>query len=136
MARKVSPAQLSYGHGKTTGQVATELESKYHIVETFYGFEENNIIDDYEKAFQSGLELGMDGGSWDVVWDPSVKYEGRFKRSLSGRKYDGVIRGVPTQASLRGVSHLYRNPFAQRAPRPSFIDTSLYQRSFKAWMEP
>lgn len=133
--QKLSPAMFGYGYGKTTGQVATELENKYPIVETFYSMEEDTIVDEFEKAYVIGLELGMSAGNWDVTWDPS-KLENPFKRNLSGQKYDGRIRGVPTQASLRGVSHLRRNPYAPRGPRPSFIDTSLYQRSFRAWLEP
>jgi hypothetical protein len=133
--KKLSTPQLSYGYGKTTGQIATELEKKYKIVETFYGLEEDHIVDNFEGVFVDGLKSGMSGGAWDVVWNP-VPLEGKFRRSLSGRRFDGLIRGVPTLAAQKGVSHLFRNPYAQRAPRPSFIDTSLYQRSFKAWMEP
>jgi len=81
------------------------------------------------------LELGMGGGSYDVAWDPSLTLEPRFRRSLSSKRFDGLIRGVPTRAAMKGVSHLRQDPYAQRPPRPSFIDTSLYQRSFKAWTE-
>jgi hypothetical protein len=135
LARRPSLAQQAYGQGKTTGQVAADLEKKYGIVEKFYGLEENFIIDAFEKVYITAMELGMLSGSWGVAWDPSSTLESKFKRSLSSRRFDGLIPGVPTQASLRGVSHLRRDPYAQRASRPSFIDTSLYQRSFKAWTE-
>jgi hypothetical protein len=133
--KKLSQPQEAYGQGKTSGQVATELESKYHLVETFYTFEEDEIVKDFQGAYANALDLGMWGQSWEPVWDPSIKYEGRFRRALSQRKFDGLIHGVPTQAALRGVSHLRQDPYAGKTSRPSFIDTSLYQRSFKAWTE-
>lgn len=133
--RILSPAQRGYGQGKTTGQVATDLENRYKIVETFYGLEEDNIAQEYENAFADSIEDGIGKGLWDVKYDPT-KLENKFKRNLSARKYDGLIKGVPTLASVRGVSHLRQNPYASRASRPSFVDTSLYQRSFKAWIEP
>jgi hypothetical protein len=136
MARRPSPAQQAYGQGKTVGQVATELEKKYGVVETFYNLEENFIVDAFEEAYMNGTGQGMTTSSWDVKWNPSRSLEPKFRRSLNSRRFDGLIRGVPTRAAQRGVSHLRRKPFAPSAPRPSFIDTSLYQRSFRAWLEP
>jgi hypothetical protein len=51
-----------------------------------------------------------------------AKIEAMFRDSLSQGKFDGVIHGVPTKA-------------ATRASRPSFVDTGLYRRSFKAEAE-
>jgi hypothetical protein len=132
--RALSPTQQAYGQGKTVGQVAEELEKKYGITEKFYELEENYIVDNFEESFANTTAIGIMGGSWDVAWDP-IKLEGRFRRSLSSRRFDGLIPGVPTKAAQRGVSHLRQNPYAARGSRPSFIDTSLYQRSFKAWLE-
>jgi hypothetical protein len=63
------------------------------------------------------------------------KIETRFKQNLRRRRYDGVIPGVPTQTSLKGVSHLFMKPYARHGFRPSFIDTGLYMNSFRAWVE-
>jgi hypothetical protein len=42
--------------------------------------------------------------------------------------------GVPTKASLDGVSHRFKNK--RGAPgRPSFSDTGLYEDSFVAWID-
>jgi len=131
----MSVPQQNYGAGKTSGQVAEDLEKRYSIVETFYTLEEDFIVDKFETAYQSALDLGMTGTSWDVVWDPAPTLVPRFRRSLSGRRFDGIIRGVPTQAAQKGVSHLRADPYKLSPPRPSFIDTSLYQRSFTAWTE-
>jgi hypothetical protein len=135
LARRPSPAQLAYGQGKTTGEVATDLEKKYGIVEKFFTLEENFIVDAFENSYLNAMELGMLSGSWGVAWDPSITLEPKFKRSLSSRRFDGLIPGVPTLSAQKGVSHLRKDPYGQRGSRPSFIDTSLYQRSFKAWTE-
>jgi hypothetical protein len=134
VARKQTPAQQAYGQGKTSGQVAEEIEKKYGVVEVFYSLEEDFVIKNFEESYGNSLDLGMWGQSWDVVWDPSA-LEGKFRRSLSQRRFDGMIKGVPTKAAQGGVSHLRRKPFDQRAPRPSFINTGLYQRSFRVWTE-
>jgi hypothetical protein len=133
--RTLSAAQQSYGAGKTAGEVGADLEKRFGVVETFVKLEEDFIVDKFEGAYASGMELGMGGGSWDIVWDPSITLEPRFRRSLTSRRFDGIIRGVPTRAAQRGISHLRKDPYASQASRPSFIDTSLYQRSFRAWTE-
>jgi hypothetical protein len=133
--KNLSKPQQAYGQGKTVGQVAEEIEKKYHLVEVWYTFEEDFIVKNFEEAYALGMEDGMMSGPWDAVWDPAPALEPKFRQALSRRKFDGLIHGVPTRAAQTGVSHLRQNPYAPRAPRPSFIDTSLYQRSFKAWTE-
>ena len=131
----MSRPQQTYGLGKTVGMVAEELERKYGILEAFYGMEEDFIVKNFESAVADGMEQGIAGGSWDYDWDPTP-LEGKFRRALSGRKFDGILRGVPTQAAQRGVSHLRADVFKKgAASRPSFVDTGLYRRSFKAWTE-
>ena len=131
----MSRPQQEYGMGKTVGMVAEELEKKYGIVEAFYGMEQDFVVDNFETAMSNSMAQGMMGGSWDYTWDPTP-LEGKFRRALSGRKFDGVLRGVPTRAAQMGVSHLRADVYRKgAAARPSFIDTGLYQRSFKAWME-
>lgn len=134
----LSPSQKAYGQGKTTLQVAKELEDKYGIVETFAdmnhdyftGLFEDIFLDQFEEvvAMKKPSKTGITNKQTD-------KIEAKFRESLSKQKYDGVIPGVPTLASLRGVSHLRQHPYAKSAPRPSFIDTGMYQRSFRAWIE-
>jgi hypothetical protein len=138
LAKRPSPAQIGYGQGKSSSQVAIELETRYRIVETFYNLEEDNLIipllaDDYRDlldAQMSGLQTVA-----TVTTRTTDKIEQRFRRNLTGRRYDGVIRGVPTRTSQRGISHLRLKPSAARGSRPSFVNTGLYMRSFKAWEE-
>ena len=59
--------------------------------------------------------------------------EQQFKSFIGAKGLDGDP-GVPTLASLRGVSHRFKN--RRGAPgRPSFVDTGLYLNSFKAWVD-
>ena len=134
--KKLSIPQQQYGQGKTVGQVAEALENKYGIVEAFFGMQEDYIVDNFEAAYANGLDSGMSGGQWDVAWDPAP-LQPKFRRAISTRQFDGVLRGVPTKASQGGVSHLRKDPFKKGAsPRPSFMNTGMYMRSFSAWLEP
>jgi hypothetical protein len=135
---KLTSSQKSYGKGKTTLEVAKELEDKYHIVETFWELEQDNFTERLEEVFAEDIEEVM------TMQKPSHKgisvkgtdvIEARFRSNLATHRYDGIISGVPTLAAQRGVSHLEQRPYAKRGPRPSFIDTAMYQRSFKAWVE-
>jgi hypothetical protein len=134
----MSKPQEAYGQGKTTREVAAELETKYKIVETFYEMEEDYIVSLIEDSIGADLEKValMNKPSKKGFSDADTdKIEKRFRQSLSSQAYDGMIPGVPTLASIRGVSHLRKHPYAQRGSRPSFIDTGLYSRSFRAWVE-
>lgn len=137
--RQPTRTHQAYGEGKTTEQVAKELEDKYKIVETFWQLEEDNFVELLEEAFAEDIEDVMQmsevkkaKGISDKETD---KIEARFRQNLSSRRYDGMLPGVPTTAAQRGVSHLKQRPYAKRGPRPSFVDTGMYQRSFRAWVE-
>jgi hypothetical protein len=134
--RKLTASQEKYVQGKTTGQVAKDLEETYGIVQTFYEMEEDMMVELVEDAFGEEIEniLMMKPMSKKALSEASTdEIENKFRESLSSQRFDGIISGVPTLASLRGVSHLQRHPYAKRGPRPSFIDTGLYRSSFRAW---
>src|SRR5262245_47963662 len=130
----LSKAQQGYALGKTTGEVATDIEKKYGLMEKFFDLEELYIVKNFEEAYGNGAGIGMMGGSWDVAWDPTP-LQGKFRRSLTTRRFDGLIPGVPTRSSLSGISHLRQKPKTGRS-RASFVNTGLYMRSFRAWLEP
>lgn len=129
-----------YGAGKSTGEVAKDLETKYHIVELFWEMEEGNFVTMLEEVFAEDLEEIMQmqkltKKTKGISVAETDKIEEKFRQNLSQRKYDGQP-GIPTTASLRGVSHLRSQPYSRRnPPRASFIDTGMYQRSFRAWVE-
>jgi hypothetical protein len=134
--KKKRPAK-SIG-SKTTFEVAEILERRYHIMELFFEIHSDSIIqaiiDSYEGATESILMTKM------VPLDPSAtgmdKIKVMFQKFLDMEELAGVARGVPTQAAILGISHRFAHPYAQsRTRRPSFIDTGLYQSSFRAWVD-
>jgi hypothetical protein len=133
-------SHTSYGAGKSTGQVSKELEERYKIVEEFWNLEEGNFVELLEETFAEDLEEVMQKKLTKRTRGISVKetdqIEQKFRQNLSSRRYDGLISGVPTLAAQRGVSHMRPQPYSRKnPPRPSFIDTGMYQRSFRAWVE-
>jgi hypothetical protein len=114
-----------YGQGKNTVEVAKELEERYGIVEQFWNTEEDLFVGALEESFGDELEevMSMEQPSKRGLSDEFTKaIEDQFRRNLQTRRYDGFLPNVPTKASTRDS-------------RPSFIDSSLYMHSFRAWME-
>jgi hypothetical protein len=136
--RSATRSQRQHGIGMTARDVAKVLEERYKIVETFYQLEEEFITELLEESFAEEIENVMMERrvSRKGLSDKSTdKIQAKFIDNLRRRRYDGMIPGVPTLASVRGVSHLYAQPYAQRGSRPSFIDTGNYANSFRVWVE-
>lgn len=112
------------------------LENKYHVMETFYEHHEEEIAESFAEAMAGQIENLVMGAPPQAnplaAVDDAV--EAAFHKFLESKEMDELgVTGVPTKASLRGVSHRFK---LKRGPvRPSFIDTSLYESSFKAWTE-
>ena len=126
----------AYGANRTTKEVSQEIESKYHVVETFSEMEGPFIVDLIEGATVDAIEAIIEGRIPSLkIQDSSTKeIEQRFRDNLDSRRYDGVISGVPTLAAQRGVDHTQHRPYAKRGPRPSFVDTGLYKNTFRVWV--
>lgn len=130
---------VSYGgrKPKTTGDVAEILEGKYSIMQRFWNRHGQDYIDDLVMGSVQAMEAAMTGRSArsDVRTTLSKMQHG-FRDFISSREAERVgIRGVPTAAALRGVSHRRAHPYAKHNPRrPSFRDTGLYMASFRAWI--
>lgn len=122
----------------STGDVAEILEAKYHIFEVFFREHEADIAKDIENSLGGAIESLLMGGppQLDAFGSATSSIEARMKRFLSDQEMEKLgYPGVPTQAALRGVSHRFKNPYAKRAPRPSFIDTGTLQASMKSWVD-
>lgn len=130
-------SDLSYATGdKSTGDVAEILEGKYHIMEIFYQQHKEDIAADLEKAISGALENMMAGAppSNKPFGSAEGVIEDRFRRFLSEAEMDRLgYPGVPTGAALSGVNH--RTKIKKGAPRPSFIDTGLYESSMVCWID-
>jgi len=126
----------------STGDVATWLENRYHVMEVFYNENQQEIAQDVADSLRGALESVMMGapGTLDPYGSATSEIEDRFKQFLS----QGVMEtlgypGVPTQAALDRRSGKKRSGrFKKRRPGTgvSFIDTGLYQANFKAWIDP
>jgi hypothetical protein len=127
-----------YGQGKTTAEVAADLETRYGIVEKFFELEEENIVEMLEESFSEDIEdvMTMKQPSRKGFSDKDTdKIEVKFRARLQREELHSRGR-VPTLAAQKGVSHLRSDPNAKNnPPRPSFIDTGMYQQSFKVWVE-
>jgi hypothetical protein len=125
--------------GKTTGDVAEILEGKYGVMDHFVKKHEQDIATDLESSLEGVLQNMMLGGPapQNPFSGGESAIDNRFKKFLSSKEMDALgVPGVPTQAALSGRSKRFKQKQKQsRGPRPSFIDTGLYQASFKAWVE-
>jgi len=131
------PVKQSTGSGtQSTGDVAGWLEKKYGVMQTFVDMQMPAIAAELENALAGALENMMMGAP--PTGNPFASAESNitqmFKTFLAeGEIEHAGIPGVPTAAALRGVNH--RLKVNRGSPRPSFIDTGLYQNSFIAWIE-
>lgn len=121
----------------TTGDVADILEAKYHVMEHFSELHGDDIALFMADALAGSLEtLAMGGPAGDPFATAAGQTESLFKTFLATKTLERYgYPGVPTKAALKGVNHRFKHPYAKRDPRPSFIDTGLYQSSFKAWVD-
>ena len=139
--RTASPkrSEKQYGGGKTTIEVAKQLEQRYKLVEKFFELEKDNIAEMLIDAYQRGLEVTMEQKTVAkavIAGGAIEKIEQKFRGNLTQGAYDGLLPGVPTRAAKKGVSHELSHPYAKgNPPRPSFIDTGAYRDSFSVWIE-
>lgn len=123
--------------GVTTGDVATFLENKYHVMESFYELHGQGIADDLADSLQGALETILQGGPMPV--DPyaagTAQIENRFREFLSSGEIEQLgIPGVPTKAALEGRSKRFKSGRNPKGRRPSFIDSGLYESAERAWV--
>lgn len=124
------------GGSLSTGDVAQILEDRYAVMQAFYDLHGEQIANELIDAIEGAIESVNMGAplTIDPVGSATSKIEDMFKQMLANKELDGRL-GVPTLAAQEGHSKRFKQPYKKRAPRPSFIDTGLYQASFKAWLE-
>jgi hypothetical protein len=123
-----------YGEGKTSAEVAKELEEGYNLVDTFYLGVEDELSFALEEFYGEAIEdvMMMEKPPKKIPSNElTKKIEEEFRQYLQKEEH-----GIHTLAAKRGVSHLLPQPYSRKnPPRPSFIDTGLYMKSFRAWFE-
>jgi hypothetical protein len=128
-SRRAAPA--------TTFEVAEILEAKYHVMQAFYDVNQQQIADDLADGLKNAADALMMGASptLDPFGSATGKIETAFKQFLDTKVMDRLgIPGVPTKASLLGISHRFKNRRGTPG-RPSFVDTGLFLASFRSWVE-
>ena len=114
----------------TTGKIAGYLENKYGIMSFFI---ENYGQDIAEEAVKTWLDkisgLSRNTAEFMVL----NKTEHLFKTMIDLKEMDHKHPFVPTKVSLKGKSLRFKR--RRGPPRPSFIDSGLYQANFKAWID-
>lgn len=122
--------------GVTTGDVATFIEDEYHVMRVFLEMYEEQIgellANDIAGEIES-LAQGKPVGRLSV--DVSMGKIGElFRDFLDAREWKQTSAQVVAAAD-EGVSHRKKRPYAAENPaRPEFVDTGLYQASFRAWV--
>lgn len=131
---------------ETTGEVAEKLEIFYGVMQFFVDKHMDYITNRLAMSYTSAINNTLAGNPIpdDVLSDSYGDIEKLFRMFLDNKEMDRKERGVPTQASIDGVSHRFKMKNRKRASkervknnprRPSFIDTGLYQASMKVWKE-
>lgn len=120
---------------KTTGDVAQFLEDKYHIMRTFLELNEDFIAKELVNQVAGQIESIAQGRRVSPNWKPAMgKVEERFRDFLSSGEMSRVL--PPSQQSVaaaKGISHRKKKVNTGK-PRTPFIDTGLYQASFRCWV--
>jgi hypothetical protein len=144
---------VAYSNGDgttTTGDVAGYLEDEYHVMRTFLEIYEDQIGEFLADAMVGEIEslaqgkpvtiFGKDVNTHlgdRVISGASVngKIEEAFRDYLDAREWQGVS-GQTVDAADAGINHRKKKPYASNnKARAAFVDTGLYQASFRAWLE-
>lgn len=138
-ARRLARQAQTSAVGKaaqTTGDVATALEEKYHVMEVFVAANEDAIGKALTDGMEGALEdLVLGAPTADPFSQAGTDIGAMFKTWLSSGAIEQLgIPGVPTKASLDRKSLRFKKKVGP-AKRPSFIDTGAYEGSFVAWVE-
>lgn len=133
-ANKPKKAPQAVAGSETTGDVATHLENKYHIMQTFADRHLPEIADSLAGSMASALESLMMGAPADISPFGAATSEitQKFKAFLDNKEMDG-LPGVPTKAALDGVNRRLKTK--KGPPRASFVDTTLYRDSSHSWVD-
>ncbi len=126
----------------TTGDVATFLENRYHVMEVFYLENEQPVADAVAESLQGAVESLLMGGppTLDPFGGAASKIEDIMKQFVATGQIETVgIAGVPTQASIDRASGRRRSARFKRrratGASVSFVDSGLYNTSMKAWID-
>lgn len=113
---------------KTVAQVASELEGEYSLMQTYFDMHKDAIVDsifsDISRSAKNGETFSGKRMAQDI--------ENGFRDYLDAEEH-----GIKTKSAQLGISHRHKSGFIEggKQSRQSFIDTTTYRGSFRAWIE-
>lgn len=136
---KAPPTSGENNSDMTTGDVAEILEDKYSVMEYFWEKHGVEVVRAMEEEMAVALQSMLDG--FPLPPEPFAEAMGKaqimFQEFLNTSEMNELLGNGPgTGAARKGVNHRLKHPYAKgNPPRPPFIDTGLFQASFRAWVE-
>ncbi len=145
----------------TTGDVAKILEDNYGVMAKFFELHQNEIADAMANAVAGEIEslmMGIKPGGFGPTDNPVTqgnsvekankllksaaednyalsRVEAMFRNYLDDGEYERAT-GTVIAAARSGVNHRKKHAYVKANPsRPAFVDTRLYQASFRAWIK-
>jgi hypothetical protein len=120
----------------TTFEVATKLEEKYHVMETFYNSRKEKIAGFLADNMAHAIQDMVSGHRTSATHGAEQKIEASFRSFLDSNEMQRMqiaLTGAPiSAAATRGVSHRKKHPYAMKnKERPAFIDTGTYRSAFR-----
>ena len=117
----------------TTGEVGAILEDKYHVMRVFYETYQRKIVEAVAQEMQARLNAMLEGNPNAVVGEIMIDaIHAMFSNYLDLDEWQ-QITGQVIMAAQGGMN--YRKKSKKSNARPAFIDTGLYQRSMRAWLD-
>ena len=120
--------------GKTTFEVAEDLEKRYGIMRNFYARHKQDVQREVVKKLTNQLAdvIQFEAPMADeLLLSDTVS---RFQLFLTTHEVETLgIPGTPTLAAIEGVNSRFKT--RNDPGRPSFVDGGLYEASFMAWVE-
>ena len=126
----------SRGAPTTTVDVATILEEKYSVMQTFYDARKQDITASLVSSAEGALEdLFAGGHPTDPFAETGQFVQSEFRTFLMSAEIESLgIPGVPTKAAQNRRSLRFKAKVGP-SERPSFIDTGTYELSMRSWVE-
>ena len=123
----------------TTGEVAEVLEERFEVIGTFYELYGQKIADEIASVMASEINAMAKGEPLGnlPIQKAMEKIRTWFSNYLDQGEWEAST-GIKIGVAQEGVSHRFkdaRNLAGKRGSRPAFVDTGLFQASFRSWME-
>lgn len=136
---------VPYDDEATTYEVAKKLEARYHVMGVFVDKDYDVIQQIVVDSFLDEIDNMKMGKPKPTIMDRTFgRIEERFRDFLDMDEWQ-QITGETIMAARLGLTSRKKGgdllpmdgfmPSAEmNGPRPAFIDTGLYQSSFRAWL--